>query len=162
MRALSLRRYGGIKQTYCIGKRLPLACTDYIPAAAGARVCPGVGVGPRLRVRPVVIPVVVPVVVLDRHELVVVQVPPSVVTEVGRPVASRRRDREPGRASRRDGRAGDDHGAGQVRPISEGNGLASVERRNAYSCQLISPGGFSMPRTICSQPRISSPDGQLP
>ncbi len=28
--------------------------------------------------------------------------------------------------------------------------------------QLMAAGGFSMPRTICSQPRISSPDGQLP
>ena len=49
-----------------------------------------------------------------------------------------------------------------TRPMMEGNGLASVERRKAYSCQLTPAGGFSMPRTICSQPRISSPDGQLP
>ena len=28
------------------------------------------------------------------------------------------------------------HGAGQTRPITDGNGLASVSRRHAYSCQL--------------------------
>ena len=54
------------------------------------------------------------------------------------------------------------HGAGQTRPICDGNGLASVARRNAYSCQLIPSGGFSSPRTTWSQPRMSSPAGQLP
>ena len=54
------------------------------------------------------------------------------------------------------------HGAGQTRPICDGNGFASVARRNAYSCHDMSCGGFSTPRTICSQPRMSSPAGQLP
>ena len=46
------------------------------------------------------------------------------------------------------------HGAGHTRPITEGNGFASVSRRHAYSCQLIfglpsaPSGGFSMPRTM--------------
>ena len=53
-------------------------------------------------------------------------------------------------------------GAGHTRPIIEGNGFAVVERRNAYSCMLMPTGGFSIPRTICNQPRISSPDGQEP
>jgi hypothetical protein len=44
----------------------------------------------------------------------------------------------------------------------DGNGLASVSRRHAYSCQLIPAGGFSMPRTMFRYPRMSSPDGQLP
>ena len=39
------------------------------------------------------------------------------------------------------------HGAGQTRPICDGNGLASVARRNAYSCQLMPSGGFSSART---------------
>ena len=45
-------------------------------------------------------------------------------------------------------------GAGQTRPITDGNGLASVSRRHAYSCQFIvglpsaPTGGFSMPRTM--------------
>ncbi len=39
-------------------------------------------------------------------------------------------------------------GAGQTRPITDGNGLASVRRRQAYSCQGMPAGGFSMPRTM--------------
>ena len=54
------------------------------------------------------------------------------------------------------------HGAGHTRPIIAGNGLASVARRKAYSCQVIPSGGFSIPRTIWSHPRMSSPEGQLP
>ena len=54
------------------------------------------------------------------------------------------------------------HGAGQTRPITDGNGLASVERRNAYSCQVMSPAGFSIPRTISNQPRMLWPEGQEP
>jgi hypothetical protein len=42
----------------------------------------------------------------------------------------------------------DSQGAGQTRPITAGNGLASVRRRQAYSCQLTPAGGFSMPRTM--------------
>ena len=53
------------------------------------------------------------------------------------------------------------HGAGHTRPIIEGNGLASVERRNAYSCMLVPLGAFSTPRTMLSQPRMSSPEGQV-
>src|SRR3972149_8972453 len=52
-------------------------------------------------------------------------------------------------------------GAGQTRPIIDGKGLAAAERRNAYSCIVVPLGGFSVPRHIFSQPRISSPDGQL-
>ena len=36
----------------------------------------------------------------------------------------------------------------QTRPITEGKGLASVMRRNAYSCHFTPAGGFSTPRTI--------------
>ncbi len=54
------------------------------------------------------------------------------------------------------------HGAGQTRPMTDGNGLASVRRRHAYSCHATPCGGFSVWRTICSQPRMSSPEGQLP
>src|SRR5665647_3878129 len=45
-------------------------------------------------------------------------------------------------------------GAGQTRPITDGNGLASVKRRKAYSCQGMAglpsapTGGFSVPRTM--------------
>jgi hypothetical protein len=45
-------------------------------------------------------------------------------------------------------------GAGQTRPITEGKGLASVRRRQAYSCHGIvglpsaPTGGFSTPRTM--------------
>jgi Fe-S oxidoreductase len=39
-------------------------------------------------------------------------------------------------------------------PIIDGKGLASVERRKAYSCHDRSPEGFSIPRTISSQPRM--------
>ena len=53
-------------------------------------------------------------------------------------------------------------GAGQTRPIIDGNGFASVERLNAYSCHVMSPGGVSMPRTISNQPRILWPDGHEP
>ncbi len=42
----------------------------------------------------------------------------------------------------------DSQGAGQTRPITEGRGLASVRRRQAYSCQGTPAGGFSMPRTM--------------
>ncbi len=53
-------------------------------------------------------------------------------------------------------------GAGHTRPIIDGNGLASVERRKAYSPISMPGAGFSWPRTMASQPRMSSPDGQLP
>ena len=46
--------------------------------------------------------------------------------------------------------------------MTDGNGLASVRRRHAYSCHGTPCGGFSVWRTICSQPRMSSPEGQLP
>ncbi len=42
----------------------------------------------------------------------------------------------------------DSHGAGHTRPITEGKGLASVRRRQAYSCHGTPAGGFSVPRTI--------------
>ena len=38
--------------------------------------------------------------------------------------------------------------------------FAAVERLNAYSCQLISPLGFSIPRTMSNQPRTLCPEGQ--
>ena len=53
------------------------------------------------------------------------------------------------------------HGAGHTRPIIEGKGFASVERRKAYSCMPTPFGGFSIPRTMLSHPRMSSPEGQL-
>jgi hypothetical protein len=53
-------------------------------------------------------------------------------------------------------------GAGQTRPITDGKGLACVSRRQAYSGQGWPAGGFSVPRVTASQPRMSSPDGQLP
>src|SRR5512135_3087866 len=52
------------------------------------------------------------------------------------------------------------HGAGHTRPMTDGNGFASVRRRHAYSCHGTPCGGFSVPRTMASQPRMSSPEGQ--
>jgi len=42
----------------------------------------------------------------------------------------------------------DSQGAGHTRPITLGSGLASVRRRQAYSCHFMPAGGFSMPRTM--------------
>src|SRR5512140_1990962 len=52
------------------------------------------------------------------------------------------------------------HGAGHTRPSTAGKGFASVSRRHAYSCHATPCGGFSVPRAIASQPRMSSPAGQ--
>ena len=65
-------------------------------------------------------------------------------------------------AARFRGRRGRFQGPGAVSRSRAGKGLASVERRNAYSCQGRSEGGFSIPRTIFNQPRMSSPEGQEP
>ncbi len=53
------------------------------------------------------------------------------------------------------------HGAGQTRPITAGNGLASTMRRKAYSCHRISfSAGLSRPRVMVNQPfRLFTPMG---
>ena len=52
---------------------------------------------------------------------------------------------------------------GAHRPITDGNGLASIIRWNAYSCHAMpATGGLAMPRAMASQPRISCPEGQAP
>ena len=55
------------------------------------------------------------------------------------------------------------HGAGQTRPITDGNGFASTMRWKAYSCQAMPfAGGLSICRAIINQPRISWPEGHEP